>query len=52
MPKNELSDSIIEFTTFKSHNDYPAQLRRVEYYDEEQDRTFVFLNKAMDITDL
>ena len=44
-----LSDSIIELTTYKSHNDYPVQLRRVEYYDEEQDRYFVFLTNAMDI---
>ena len=27
-------------TTYKSHNDYPAQLRRVEYNDKEQDRYF------------
>lgn len=47
-----LSDSIIELTTYKSHNDFPAQLRRVEYYDEEQDRYFVFLTNAMDITAL
>ena len=52
MPKNVLSDSIIELTTYKSHNDYPAQLRRVEYYDEEQDRYFVFLTNAVDITAL
>ena len=52
MPKNILSDSIIELTTYKSHNDYSAQLRRVEYYDEEQDRYFVFLTNAMDITAL
>ena len=52
MPKNVLSDSIIELTTYKSHNDYPPQLRRVEYYDEEQDRYFVFLTNAMDITAL
>jgi DNA segregation ATPase FtsK/SpoIIIE-like protein len=52
MPKNVLSDSVIEFTTYKSHNDYPEQLRRVEYYDEEQDRHFVFLTNAMDITAL
>ena len=52
MPKNVLSDSIIELTTYKSHNDYPVQLRRVEYYDEEQDRYFVFLTNAMDITAL
>lgn len=30
----------------------PVQLRRVEYYDEEQDRYFVFLTNAMDITAL
>ena len=52
MPKNVLSDSIVELTTYKSHNDYPAQLRRVEYYDEEQDRYFVFLTNAMAITAL
>ena len=52
MPKNVLSDSIVELTTYKSHNDYPAQLRRVEYYDEEQDRYLVFLTNAMDITAL
>lgn len=47
-----LSDSTIALTTNKSHNDYPVQLRRVEYYDEEQDRYFVFLTNAMDITAL
>ena len=31
MPKNVLSDSTVELTTYKSHNDYPEQLRRVEY---------------------
>ena len=35
MPKGVLSDSIIELVTYKSRNDYPKQLRRVEYYDEE-----------------
>ena len=52
MPQNVLSDSIIELTTYKSHNDYPVQLRRVEYYDEEQNRYFVFLTNAMNITAL
>ncbi len=47
MPKNVLSDSIIKLTTYKSRNDYPEQLRRVEYYDEAQDRRFVFLTNAM-----
>ena len=52
MPQNVLSDFIIELTTYKSHNDYPVQLRRVEYYDEEQNRYFVCLNNAMNITAL
>jgi FOG: Transposase and inactivated derivatives len=52
MSKNVLSDSVIELTTYKSRNDYPEQLRRVEYYDEEQDRHFVFLTNAKDITAL
>ena len=43
LPKNVLSDSTIEFTVYKSSKDYPIPLRRVVYYDEEQDRTFVFL---------
>lgn len=43
LPKNVLSDSTIEFTVYKSSKDYPIPLRRVVHYDEEQDRTFVFL---------
>ncbi len=43
LPKNVLSDSTIGFTVYKSSKDYPIPLRRVVYYDEEQDRTFVFL---------
>ena len=52
MPQNMLSDSIIELITYKSRSDYPKPLRRVEYYDEEQDRYFVFLTNAMGITAL
>lgn len=42
-PKNVLSDSTIEYTIYKSSKDYPIPLRRVVYYDEEQNRTCVFL---------
>lgn len=52
MPKGVLSDSIIELVTYKSRNDYPKQLRRVEYYDEELKKNFVFFTNAMDITAL
>ena len=30
--------------------DYPKQLRRVECYDEELKKNFIFLTNAMDIT--
>ena len=43
LPKNVLSDSIIEFTVYKSSKDYPIPLRRIVYHDEEQDREFVFI---------
>lgn len=52
MPENVMSDSVIELTTYKSRNDYPTQLRRVEYHDEEQNRDFVFLTNALDISAL
>ena len=49
LPKNVLSDSIIEFTVYKSSKDYPVQLRRVVYHDEEQDREFVFLTNDFEL---
>lgn len=49
LPKNVLSDSTIEFTVYKSSKDYPIPLRRVAYYDEEQDREFVFLTNDFDL---
>ena len=47
--KNVLSDSTIEFTVYKSSKDYPIPLRRVVYYDEEQDREFVFLTNDFEL---
>ena len=52
MPKGVLSDLITELVTYKSRNDYPKQLRRVEYYDEELKKNFVFLTNARYITGL
>lgn len=46
MPENALSDSIIEFTTYKSRNDYPKQLRRVECFDKDNNRLLVFLTNG------
>ena len=50
MPKNILTDAEIELTVYKSHKDYPENLRLVRYYDEELDREFMFLTNAMDLT--
>lgn len=45
LPKNVLSGTIIELVGF-----YPKQLRLVRYWDEEQEREFVFLTNAMHIS--
>ena len=52
MPKNILTDAEIELTVYKSRKDYPENLRLVRYYDGEQDREFMFLTNAMDLTAL
>ena len=49
MPKNKLSDAEIEQTVYKTHY-YPKKLRLVRYYDEKQDRNFIFITNAMDLT--
>ena len=50
MPKNILTDAEIGLMVYKSRKDYPESLRLVRYYDEEQDREFMFLTNAMDLT--
>ena len=50
LPKNILTDAEIELTVYKSRKDYPENLRLVRYYDEEQDREFMFLANAVDLT--
>jgi len=37
-------------TGFYTLKDYPEKLRRVKYYDQESERTFVFLTNNMEIT--
>lgn len=49
LPKNILSDMIIELTGFYPKQYYREKLRLVRYWDEEQKREFVFLTNAMDI---
>lgn len=52
LPKNVLSDAIGELTVYKSSNNYPAQIRKVCYWDEEQKRKFTFLTNAMELSPL
>lgn len=52
LPQNVLSDSEGILTVYKSSKDYPIKIRKVEYWDEEQNRKFVFLTNAFDLTSL
>ncbi|MDH6356144.1 hypothetical protein M2132_002507 [Dysgonomonas sp. PH5-45] len=52
LPRNVLSDAIGELTVYKSSKDYPAQIRKVCYWDEEQNRKFTFLANAMELSPL
>lgn len=36
-------------TGFYSSQDYPEKIRRIKFYDSEQDRTFIFLTNNMDL---
>ena len=45
-------DQTIKLTTYKSSQAYPQKLRRVKYYDQEQEKTYVFLTNNFDITAL
>lgn len=52
LPKSVLSDAIGELTVYKSSKDYPALIRKVCYWDEEQKRKFTFLTNAMELSPL
>ena len=52
MPKNVLSDMAIGVTGFYPKQYYPEPLRLVRYWDEEQNREFVFLTNATHISPL
>lgn len=43
-------DQIGKISGFYTSKDYPAKLRRVKYYDNESNRTFVFLTNNMNIS--
>lgn len=50
LPEHILTDAEIELTVYNTSKDYPEHLRLVRFYDEEQDRVFIFLTNAMDLT--
>ena len=50
LPKNILTDAVIEFTEYNSYRKYPEKLRLVKFYDEEQGREFAFLTNAFHLT--
>src|SRR5690554_2495286 len=52
LPGNVLSDMTIELTGFYPRQYYPGQIRLVRYWDEEQEREFVFLTNAMHLSAL
>lgn len=43
-------DQTIKLTTYYSRKGYPEKLRRVKYYDQAQDKTYVFLTNNFEIT--
>lgn len=45
-------DQIVKLTGYKSSRFYPDKLRRVKYYDSENDRYLVFLSNNFDVTAL
>jgi len=44
------SDQIGKLTGFYASKDYPGKLRKVKYYDNEMNRTFVFLTNNMSLS--
>lgn len=52
LPKNVLSDQTIELTGFYPKQYYSGSLRLVRYWDEEQQREFIFLTNAVHISAL
>src|SRR5690606_11365547 len=52
LPRNVLSDLTIGLTGFYPKQYYPESLRLVRYWDEQQEREFVFLTNATNISAL
>lgn len=52
MPDNVLSDQLITLSGFYSQQKYPEKIRKIVYWDEEQEREFTFLTNATEISAL
>ena len=52
LPKNVLTDSVIELTDIITRQKYPERLRLVKHRDEDQGKEFVFLTNAFHLTSL
>ena len=52
LPKNVLSDCEIVLTGYYSQKAYPERIRMVRYWDEEDQREFVYLTNAKHISAL
>ena len=52
LPKGILTDAEIELTIYGSQKGYPEHLRLVRFFDEEQQREFMFLTNATELTAL
>jgi transposase len=44
-----MCDQIGELTGFYSLQGYPEKIRRIKFYDEDQDRTFIFLTNNLNL---
>ncbi len=49
MPKNVRSDCVVIFTGYMSEKHYPKPLRKIVFYDEDQDREFTFLTNVFSL---
>ena len=52
LSKGILTDAEIELTIHGSQKGYPEHLRLIRFFDDEQDREFMFLTNAMELTAL
>ena len=52
IPENVLTDAEVKLTGYLSEKKYPESFRLIRYYDEEDDREFIFLTKAKHLSAL